>query len=259
MDVCFNIFNPYTLNQNDPIKPSFKPLLDYHNKIISTFSALPQQGRLNEVVSRILRLIAAPFAYLVLGLYAICGSCTKGTTYCHPGPDLTKPSLIEETFINHKALFNFSGPQATMQNWPLQKMYLTFEINHKEKGALLQKSLFLDPAEWKQPFSKLHARLSENEHIENRQLVTGKLNKIMDNIEIPNDVRDTYRRLPNSEIDKITYIFTAVCQDTRGEFHKTTFFGDKSLKYNPGQQFQSSSFTDPAQLDESMRAYFMDA
>lgn len=69
-------------NPSDPVRfktveytvhPLTTPLVEYHGLIVKTFSPLPSEGKLLEMVKRILLVVIAPFAYLVLALIAGIG------------------------------------------------------------------------------------------------------------------------------------------------------------------------------------------
>lgn len=66
-----NLITPSLANQ----KPLLvKPLIYFHGHLVKTFSALPQKGAVLEVAKRIVFVIVAPLAYLVLGLLALVGT-----------------------------------------------------------------------------------------------------------------------------------------------------------------------------------------
>lgn len=60
------------------------PLIRFHGRIVRTFDELPQNGKIIEVIKRVIIVIASPFAYLVLGITAFIGAiqvkCCKVTT-----------------------------------------------------------------------------------------------------------------------------------------------------------------------------------
>lgn len=58
-----------TRNWFDPPKNSnVKKLNNFHNKVINTFSDLPQNNKIKAIAIRIFTVLIAPFAYIVLGL-----------------------------------------------------------------------------------------------------------------------------------------------------------------------------------------------
>lgn len=68
-----------------------EPLLSYHGRVVTTFDKLEEGCSILEVANRILLVVIAPFAYLVLGLAALFGVSLKAISACHRNMDHREP------------------------------------------------------------------------------------------------------------------------------------------------------------------------
>jgi hypothetical protein len=59
-----------------------QPLLDYHGRVVSTFDRLEDDCPVFEVIKRVLLVIAAPIAYLILSFSALVGVGMKSISAC---------------------------------------------------------------------------------------------------------------------------------------------------------------------------------
>lgn len=58
--------------------PLISPLASFHGRLVKTFDTLPENKKVVEVAKRIVVCVAAPLAYLVLGLTALIGLALDG-------------------------------------------------------------------------------------------------------------------------------------------------------------------------------------
>lgn len=86
--------------------PLISPLIQYNNKIVSTFNELPANGKVFEVAIRIVALVVAPLAYLALSVSALIGIAlhsrlTEG--------NVTKPDPFQNINENKVTISNLSA------------------------------------------------------------------------------------------------------------------------------------------------------
>ena len=67
LNMTVTSINPSQLTNS----PFTKPLVLFHGKILHSFDRLPNNGKLVEIIKRVILIIAAPFLHLVLGCTAL--------------------------------------------------------------------------------------------------------------------------------------------------------------------------------------------
>lgn len=71
--------NSHTQAVKDIKRDSMAPLVQFHGHVVKTFSPLPQEGKLFEIVKRIILVVISPFVYLTLALMGMLGRIFTAT------------------------------------------------------------------------------------------------------------------------------------------------------------------------------------
>lgn len=114
--------------------PLITSLGKFHGKVVNTFDSLPKKDKVAEVAKRIVRLVAAPFAYLALGLAKLVGLAFNASWKKSHESALKKAELkkIEE----QKKIEDSQGLTGLINALGGQEAVDKFPVNEKWDGVL---------------------------------------------------------------------------------------------------------------------------
>ncbi|NGX59206.1 MAG: hypothetical protein KR126chlam3_00353 [Chlamydiae bacterium] len=117
------------------LHPSVEPLKNFHSAIQNTFSPLPQDGKILEVISRISLLIISPFAYIALAFLAVVGyPYTKTVRDCLEDATLSTPfSKGDDDYTNWKKHLSDLQHAASCCAYPKLAVFLATNPTTKKK------------------------------------------------------------------------------------------------------------------------------
>jgi hypothetical protein len=138
----FLFSNPKEENMTSTI-----PLAKFHGHFLNTFSQLPLENKILEVVKRVIVAVVAPFAYLLLGFIAIVGyPCTRtvSNTKIDTKNNSPKPPAVPERVFSSGVVKNLHADLDKAKDYQRRDIYFKIaneEIKQKNNAAA---SLALD-------------------------------------------------------------------------------------------------------------------